>query len=387
MKFNGYRRCDGRVGIRNQVLILPTCVCAADTARIVAQNVKGTVTFHNQNGCGQIGKDFQMTMDIEAGYAANPNIYGTIVIGLGCEEHQASLVCAAIRERTNKPLESIVIQDVGGTIRAVELASRMAQKMVIEASQVSRTECDISELILATNCGGSDPTSGICANVVMGYVCDMLVELGGTAILSETPELLGAEHILAARAVNENVAKRIYEITKNFEAHFRNVGYDVRDGDPSPGNFRGGITTLEEKSLGCIRKTGTSPIVEVIDYAKQIDSIKGLVIMDTESHDPSSVAAMAAGGAQLCLFSSGRGSPTGNPIIPVFKITGNKFTYQKMSDNIDFDASAMLYGEASVEDLGKKLLSETLNVANGMLTKNEILGCTEMAIGRQCNYT
>ena len=383
----GYRRPDGRVGIRNKVLIMPTCVCSADVARIVSSNVNGTVTFHNQNGCGQIGKDFQMTMDIEAGYAANPNVYGTVLIGLGCEEHQVSLVTEAIRKRTNKPLVSFVIQEVGGTIKTVELATRAAQKMVIEASRVSRIECNVSELILGTNCGGSDPTSGVSANVVMGYASDKLVGLGGTSILSETPELLGAEHILAGRAVNEEVAKSIYRITKDFEDHFKNVGYDVRDGDPSPGNFVGGITTLEEKSLGCIKKAGNAPIQAVIEYAHQIDNIKGLVIMDTESHDPSSVAAMAAGGAQMCVFSSGRGSPTGNPIIPVIKITGNKFTFEKMSDNIDFDTSGMLYGQSTIEELGEDLFELILDVAEGMMTKNEILGITEMAIGRQCNYT
>lgn len=387
MKFMGYRRPDGRVGIRNYVLIMPTCVCAADAARIAAQNVNGAVTFHNQNGCGQIGKDFQMTMDIEAGYAANPNVYGTVLIGLGCEEHQTHLVEAEIKERTNKPLVSMVIQEVGGTIKAVELATRAAMNMVVEASQCVRTPCDISELILGTNCGGSDPTSGIAANVVMGYASDKLVENGGTSILSETPELIGTEHILAARAVNEQVGNRIFEITKEFEDHFKNVGYDVREGNPSPGNFEGGITTLEEKSLGCIKKVGHSPIVAVIDYAKQIDNIHGLVVMDTESHDPSSVAAMAAGGAQLCVFSSGRGTPSGNPIIPVYKITGNRNTYNKMSDNIDFDTSPMLFGEAKMEDLGEELFSEIVSVANGKLTKQEILGCVEMAIGRQCNYT
>ncbi len=387
MTFMGYRRPDGRVGVRNYVLIMPTCVCSADAARIASQNVRGTVTFHNQNGCGQIGKDFEMTMDIEAGYAANPNVYGTVLIGLGCEEHQVHLVEEAIRKRTNKPLVSFVIQEVGGTIKAVELATRAAQQMVRDASACMREKCEISELILGTNCGGSDPTSGIAANVVMGYVSDKLVSAGGTSILSETPELIGAEHILAARAVTKEIGDRIFQITKNFEEHFKNVGYDVREGNPSPGNFEGGITTLEEKSLGCIKKIGHSPIVAVIDYAKQIDNIHGLVIMDTESHDPSSVAAMAAGGSQVCIFSSGRGTPSGNPIIPVIKITGNRNTWQKMSDNIDMDTSALLFGEKNLEQLGEELFSELLCVINGKLTKQEILGCTEMAIGRQCNYT
>ena len=387
MKFMGYTRPDGRVGIRNHVLVMATCVCATDTARIVSSNVNGTVTFHNQNGCGQIGKDFEMTLDVEAGYAANPNVYGTVLIGLGCEEHQVRLVAQAIRERTNKPLVSFVIQEEGGTIATVEKATRAAQQMVIEASGCIREECDLNEIILATNCGGSDPTSGIAANVVMGYVSDKHVAEGGTSILSETPELIGAEHLLAKRAVNQGVADKIWKITKDFEDYFKIFGYDVRAGDPSPGNFEGGITTLEEKSLGCIKKTGNSSIIDVVGYAKQLDNIHGLIIMDTESHDPSSVAAMAAGGAQLCIFSSGRGTPTGNPIIPVIKITGNRETYEKMMDNIDFDTSALVFAEKQIGELGEELYTEMLKVLNGKLTKQEVLGITEMAIGRQCNYT
>ena len=386
MTFYGYRRPDGRVGVRNRVLILPASVCATDTARIIAQQVEGAISFNNQQGCSQVAPDQQFTMDVMAGYAANPNIYGTVVVSLGCENCQMDLVVKAIEERTNKPLKQVIIQEVGGTLKAVEIAVRYAKEMVAEASMLQKEEFPLSELIVGTECGGSDPTSGLAANPAIGAMSDLVVQAGGTSILSETSEFIGAEHILARRAINKEVHDRIYEITSRFEAHFHAVGEDVRQGNPSPGNKAGGITTLEEKSLGCIHKGGHSPINAVYDYAKQVESKQGLVIMDTPGNDPSSVAAMVAGGAQVVVFSSGRGTPTGNPIAPVIKITGNKLTFAKMEDNIDFDASPLIYGQRTLEELGDDLLQMVVDTANGKQTKAEALGFTEMAMARVCNY-
>ena len=386
MTFYGYRRPDGRVGVRNRVLILPASVCASDTARIIAQQVEGAVSFNNQQGCSQVGPDQQFTMDVMAGYAANPNIYGTVVVSLGCENCQMDLVTAAIRERTNKPMEQVIIQEAGGTLKAVEIAVRYAKQMVAEAALLQKEEFPLSELIVGTECGGSDPTSGLAANPAIGAMSDLVVKAGGTSILSETSEFIGAEHILARRAANKEVHDRIYEITTRFENHFHAVGEDVRAGNPSPGNKAGGITTLEEKSLGCIHKGGHSPVMAVYDYAKQVEAKQGLVIMDTPGNDPSSVAAMVAGGAQIVVFSTGRGTPTGNPLAPVIKITGNKLTYANMIDNIDVDASPLIYGTKTIEELGQELLKLTQEVACGKQTKAESLGYTEMAIARVCNF-
>ena len=386
MNFWGYRRPDGRVGVRNNVLVLPASVCAADTCRIVASQVKGTVTFHNQNGCSQVPCDMQLTMDTIAGFAANPNIYGTIIISLGCENCQMDLVVKAIQERTNKPMRQFIIQECGGTIATAEQAVRAAREMVQEASLQRREEFPISKLMLGTECGGSDMTSGLASNPLIGQVCDRLVDMGATAVLSETTEFIGAEHILARRAATPEVHDRIFEIVHRYEAALRLVGEEVRDGNPSPGNKAGGITTLEEKSLGCIHKGGHSPINAVYDYAKQVESKQGLVIMDTPGNDPSSVAAMVAGGAQVVVFSSGRGTPTGNPIAPVIKLTGNKLTFAKMEDNIDFDASPLIYGTKTLEELGGDLLNMVVETACGKQTKAESLGFTEMAIARVCNY-
>ena len=386
MKFFGYKRPDGKVGIRNKVLILPASVCASDTTRIVASQVEGTVTFNNQNGCSQVDSDQQLTMDVMAGFAANPNIYGTVVISLGCENCQMDLVVDAIKERTNKPIKTVIIQEVGGTLKAVEKAVRYAKNMVEDASMLKKEEFPISELIIGTECGGSDPTSGLASNPLVGELSDRLVKLGATSILSETTEFIGAEHILAKRGKNKEVSDRIYEIVHRYEKALQLVGEEIRHGNPSPGNKKGGLTTLEEKSLGCIHKGGHSTINAVFDYAKPVTE-KGLVIMDTPGNDPSSVAAMVAGGAQIIVFTTGRGTPTGNPISPVIKITGNRDTFKNMEDNIDFDASPVIYSPQTMEELTDDLLKMLLEVANGKKTKAESLGFMEIAIARVCNYT
>ena len=387
MRFMGYRRPDGRAGIRNHILILPASVCASDTTRIIASQIDGAITFNNQNGCGQVQLDKQMTMDIMAGFAANPNIYGTIVVSLGCENCQMDMVSAAIKERTNKPLKTFIIQECRGTLNTINLAVREGLRMVSEASSVHREECNISELIIGTKCGGSDPTSGLSSNVLIGEIIDRIVDMGGTSILTETPEMIGAEHILAARAKTPQVAEAIYHIIYRFEDYLKVTGREeVRESNPSPGNYAGGITTLEEKSLGAIHKSGTRPITAVYDYAKQIHD-KGVVIMDSAGHDPSSCSAMAAGGAQLILYSTGVGTPLGNPIAPVIKLTGNGETFKRMIDNMDYDSSPIIYGQKSLKEAGNDFMELIMRVINGEKTKAEQLGYMEIAIDRVCNYT
>ena len=386
MNFYGYKRPDGRVGVRNKVLILPASVCASDTTRIIAQQVVGSVTFNNQLGCSQVASDQQYTMDVMAGYAANPNVYGTVVVSLGCENCQMDLVVEAIKERTNQPLKQVIIQEAGGTLKAIDQAVRYAKEMVEEASLLQKEEFPMSELIIGTECGGSDPTSGLAANPLIGKLSDLIVAEGGTSILSETTEFIGAEHLLARRAATPEVHDRIFEIVHRYEAALRLVGEEVREGNPSPGNKAGGLTCLEEKSLGCIHKGGHTPVNAVYEYAKQVEAKQGLVIMDTPGNDPSSVAGMVAGGAQIVVFSTGRGTPTGNPLAPVIKITGNRITYANMVDNIDVDASPVIYGTKTLDELGEELLKLTQEVACGKQTKAESLGYTEMAIARVCNF-
>jgi altronate dehydratase large subunit len=241
--------------------------------------------------------------------------------------------------------------------------------------------------MLGMECGGSDATSGLAANPVLGCVSDRLIDLGGTAMFSETPEIIGAEHILAKRCKNPEMGQRILGLCAELEASLGKVKEDLRSGQPSPGNRAGGITTLEEKSLGCVHKGGTKPISEVIECAHR-PSQKGLIFMDTPGYDLLSVTAKVAAGCQLIVFTTGRGNPIGNPVAPVLKVTANRETFDRMRDNIDMDLSAVLSGEKTVEEIAARVLSEIVNVANGKKTKAEIhgFGYSEVLIRRMCDY-
>ena len=385
MKFKGYRRPDGKIGIRNHVLILPCSFCASETARFTASLVNGAVYIPNQGGCALVKKDLEITLEVLSGLAANPNVYGTVVIGNNCEAVQASLLVERIKAKTNKPLESVVIRDAGGTIKAVEKAVSYAQKMVQDAGMIEKEEAHITELILATECGGSDPTSGLAANPVVGHLSDKIVSLGATSILSETSELVGTEDILAPRCINEEVANKLLKIIKDNEEHFERAGESLRFGNPTTGNKEGGLTTLEEKSLGCIHKGGESPITAVYGYGEMVKE-KGLVVMDTPGQDVASIVAMVAGGAQVAVFTTGRGTPTGNGIVPVIKITGNSETAHLMADNIDFDASPVISGEKTIEELGEELFDVVMDVVKGKKSKAEALGFNDMSLARECNF-
>ena len=384
--FRGYRRADGQVGIRNHVLILPTSICASDTSERIARAVAGCVSFHNQNGCSQVNVDQQLTLDTLAGLAANPNVYAVLAVSLGCEGCQNDLVVDAIRKRTNKPIRSLVIQQVGGAIKAIEQGARIARELVAEAAACEREDVPVSELIFGTNCGGSDTSSGLGSNPLIGEVSDWLVGQGATTVLCETPELFGGEHILARRAASPEVGEQVLKIVRDYEKYVQGFGAEMREGNPSPGNMAGGLTTLEEKSLGCIHKAGHSPINAVYPYAAQLKSHEGLVIMDTPGNDPSSVGGIIAGGCQLVIFSTGLGTPTGNAIAPVLRITANGRTAQTMADHIDFDAQATIYGPETMEELRDQLIDKIIAVCNGEPTCAEALGFTETALPHLCNY-
>lgn len=386
MKFWGYEREDGKVGIRNHVLVLPTSLCASDTTRIIAGQVEGAISFNNQNGCSQVPPDMQLTMDIMSGYAANPNVYGVVVVSLGCEGCQCDLVISEIEAKTNKPIKRLVIQEEGGTIKTIEKGVRYAREMVTEASKMKRKEFPISKLIVGTNCGGSDTSSGLGANPLVGKVSDKLVELGSTSVLCETTEFIGAEHILARRARNAEIKAKIYDIVYRYEKQLSDLGQEIRTGNPSPGNITGGLTTLEEKSLGCIHKGGESVINEVYEYAEELKTEDGLIIMDTPSNDAVSVAGLIAGGCQLVIFTTGKGTPTGNPVAPVLKLTANPKTAEMMKDNMDYDASETIYGPRPMNELRDELLQYMIDVCDGELVKAEALGYIETAISRFCNY-
>lgn len=379
-QFWGYRRPDGRVGIRNHVLILPTIVCATQAAKQITELVHGTVSFIHQHGCSQVGIDYEQTFRTYVGIGTNPNVYGVVVLGLGCETHQARSVAGEIA-KSGKPVKVVSIQDHGGTLHTIAEGAKIAAQMVQEASMVQRELCDFSELIVGTECGGSDACSGISANPAVGVVSDLVVDHGGTSILAETSELIGAEHLLAERAVDDHVAKRVYEVIEAYEARALMMGVDIRTGNPSPGNKKGGLTTLEEKSLGAANKAGSRPLQELIHYA-EAPTKKGLVWMDTPGHDIEQLTGMAAGGAQIVLFTTGRGTPTGSPIVPVIKIATNTPIFEKMGDNIDMNAGTIIDGTETIESVGERIFEEIGHVSSGKLTKAEILKQHDFGIWR-----
>jgi altronate dehydratase large subunit len=379
MKVKGFKRANGTYGIRNHLVILPASVCASETAIRISNLVPGSVALPHQHGCCQIGDDLRLTIDTLIGLGKNPNVGAVLVVGLGCEGVQPSEVVEEI-SKTGKRVEKVIIQETGGTLGAIQEGARIAAEMARELSQQERVEFDISELVLALECGGSDPTSGIASNPSAGAASDLLIEHGGSSILSETTELIGAEHLLAKRCVDESVSNKLLKIVQDTEDRAIAMGTDLRSGQPTPGNKEGGLTTIEEKSLGCIYKAGMSPVVGVLGYAEQVRETKGLYVMDTPGQDIDSITGMLAGGAQIVVFTTGRGTPTGAPIAPVIKVTGNTLTYNKMKMNMDINAGRIIDGEATIEEIGKEIFDEMIKVANGKKTKAESLGHKEFGI-------
>ena len=376
----GFRRLDQKIGIRNHMLVIPSVICAGHVAESIAQNVPGAVSIPNQYGCGQMGKDFEQTFRTLVGVGRNPNVGAVLVVGLGCELLRPENLAREIAE-SKKPVEMITIQNEGGTSAAIEKGISIAKRLMEKIQMVHPEPCPVSELILGLECGGSDSTSGLASNPAVGYASDLLIKAGGSAILTETPEMIGAEHVLAKRAVNASVADKLVSVVNAFEQKVFNEGCDIRGTQPCPGNMEGGITTIEEKSLGCAFKAGTSPIQGVIMYSEPV-CVKGLTIMDAPGHDIQSMVGMLASGAQVMVFTTGRGNPCGTPIAPVVKVTGNRETYRQMKENTDVYVGDLLHGGSSLEDEGSKVYDTIIRVCNGELTASEKLGHREFGIWR-----
>ncbi len=378
MNFAGYRRRNGRIGTRNHVLVFPTVICASSVAEMISRAVPGTVSVTHPHGCGHLGREKEHIIRAMSGFCAHPNVAGVLLVGLGCELITPELIAGEIAGEGQR-LEVLSIQAEGGTTAAVERGKALAAVLLEEAASAKREPADISELIVGTNCGGSDTLSGLTANPAVGNAADRLVAAGGTVFLTETPELIGAEDALCRRAADDKVAARIREITAATEAIAREAGVDIRSSEPSPGNKEGGLTTLEEKSLGAVLKGGTSTVRQVVDYAER-PTEKGLVIMDSPAHDAVCNTGMIAAGAQVIVFTTGRGTPLGAPTAPVLKISSNSGIYRRMAENIDINAGDILDGKESIESIGERIFNEIIGVASGKLTKAEMLGHHEFAI-------
>ena len=373
--FMGYPRPDGKYGVRNLVAVLPSVVCANDVAQAICRQVQGTIGYFHHQGCCQLPLDLKRVTDVLSHLGQSPNVGAALIVSLGCEGTDHQRIYEEIKA-TGKPVEIIHIQELGGTSRSIQAGIDAAQRLVQQISGIQRVPADISNLVMSIKCGGSDTTSGMASNCVIGYVADKLVDLGATVVFGETTEFLGGEHILARRAVGGEdgpVGQKIYQIVDEMEKRAMSVGEHMRGGQPTPGNIAGGLSSIEEKSLGAIVKSGHRPIQGVLEYCDKVTDHKGLWIKDAPGREPEILTGMAATGAQVMMFSTGRGAPQGFPSMPVIKICGNPNTYERMQWDMDLNAGRILTGEKSIDEVGEEAFQMLLDTLNGRMTKNEAL--------------
>ncbi len=374
MNFMGYRRADGTIGTRNCVGVLSAVVCVNEVVEGIARQVQGTVRFTHHQGCCQTMLDIGLVNKALIGLGRNPNLHSVIIVSLGCESTSLAEVIDGIRV-SGKRVEHLVVQEVGGAARTTAQGILLAQDMVREASLQHREPFPISELVMGMKCGSSDTTSGLVPNPAIGVASDLLVAAGGVSILGEVTEFIGAEHILARHAADERVGKAILNLVDRMEKRAMAVGEDIRGGQPTGGNIKGGLTTIEEKSLGAIAKAGTAPIQAVYEYGER-PVVKGLVVMDSPGREPEILTGLAAAGCNVIVFATGRGAPQGFPFVPVLKITGSRTAAEKMSDHIDMNLCAVIDGGDTIPDAGQRILEELVRIASGTMTKAEISGYT-----------
>ncbi|MEZ0169964.1 UxaA family hydrolase [Microvirga sp. TS319] len=383
--FEGYRRANGRVGTRNYLAILTSVNCSASVARFIAReaersglldeypNIDGIIPLVHGTGCGmdQKGEGAEILKRTQWGYASNPNIAGVLMVGLGCEVFQIGRWKELYRIEETDTFRSLTIQETGGTRKSVEAGLAAIRDMLPIANRVQRETVPASELVLALQCGGSDGYSGITANPALGAAADLLVRNGGTAILSETPEIYGAEHLLTRRAATREIGEKLVDLIRWWEDYTtRNRG--EMNNNPSPGNKAGGLTTILEKSLGAAAKGGTTTLTDVYRYAEPVNA-KGFVFMDTPGYDPVSATGQVAGGANILCFTTGRGSAYGCKPTPSIKLATNSDVYRRMIDDMDIDCGDILDG-VSIAEKGQEIFDTILKVASGERSKSELLG-------------
>ncbi len=383
--FMGYRRATGRVGTRNYIAVLTSVNCSATAARLIAQhftedrlaaypNVDGVVAFVHGTGCamGGDGTGFELLQRVLWGYARNPNVGGVLMAGLGCEMMQIDWLIEANGLTPGPLFQTMNIQDVGGLRKTVELGIKKIEAMLPEVNKATREVCPASELMVALQCGGSDAWSGVTANPALGYACDLLVAQGGTGVLAETPEIYGAEHLLTARAVDRAVGDKLISLIHWWEDYTARNGGSM-DNNPSPGNKKGGLTTILEKSLGAAAKGGTTPLTGVYKYAEPVTA-KGFTFMDSPGYDPASVTGQIASGCNLVAFTTGRGSAFGAKPSPSMKVATNTEMYNRLHEDMDVNAGRILTDGATVEEVGREIYEMWLRMASGEKSKSEAQG-------------
>jgi altronate hydrolase len=389
--FEGYLRADGRVGTRNYITILPTVNCSAHTVRAIAQhftperlapfeNIDGVIALAHLSGCGNRigGDDYVLLQRTLAGMARHPNVGAYLLVGLGCEANQLVDLSRnyGLTDHQGSSITPphLVIQETGGVRKTVQAGIEAVEALLPGVNNARRTAQPLSELVLALQCGGSDSWSGVTANPVVGRVADEVVRQGGTVVLAETPEIYGAEHLLTRRACSSEIAGKLIAQVRWWEQHTRRHGIEI-DNNPSPGNKAGGLTTIYEKSLGAVAKGGTTPLMGVFDYAEPVTT-RGFTFMNTPGYDPVSVTGQVAGGCNLVLFTTGRGSMFGFKPAPSIKITSNSSIFTHLADDMDFDAGKILEG-ATIEQVAGELLDLVIQVASGTPSKSEAQGIGE----------
>ena len=383
--FMGYRRENGSVGTRNYIAIVTSVNCSATAARRIADsfgeeelskypNVDGVVAFVHGTGCGMAGdgEGFEALQRVMWGYAKHPNHGGVVMVGLGCEMNQIDWLLDSYGLRQSPTFQTMNIQSVAGLQKTIELGVKKVREMLPIVNAAQRTPCPVSELKVALQCGGSDAWSGITANPALGEACDLLVAQGGTGVLAETPEIYGAEHLLTERAIDRATGDRLIGLINWWEDYTaRNRG--SMDNNPSPGNKKGGLTTILEKSLGAAAKGGTTPLKGVYKYAEPVRA-QGFTFMDSPGYDPASVTGQIAGGCNLVCFTTGRGSAFGSKPAPTIKLSTNTAMYERMVDDMDINCGDIITGGATIQSKGREIYEMFLRIASGEASKSEAQG-------------